>query len=71
MSYISQAPIYMREKIISLIENEIINAQKGGEAKICIKINSLQDKKVINKLYEASNAYHEIIYSIMDYSLLQ
>ena len=50
------APIYMREKIISLIENEIINAQKGGEAKICIKINSLQDKKVINKLYEASNA---------------
>ena len=50
------APIYMREKIISLIENEIINAQKGAEAKICIKINSLQDKKVINKLYEASNA---------------
>jgi polyphosphate kinase len=50
------APIYMRNKIIELIENEIKNSKSGKEAKICIKINSLQDKDVINKLYEASNA---------------
>ena len=50
------APIYMRDKIISFIKNEIKNVKNGGEGKICIKINSLQDKSVINKLYDASNA---------------
>ena len=50
------APIYMRDKIISFIKNEIKNVKNGGEGKICIKINSLQDKLVINKLYDASNA---------------
>ena len=50
------APNYMRNKIISFIEKEIKNVNNGGEGKICIKINSLQDKTVINKLYDASNA---------------
>jgi polyphosphate kinase len=50
------APIYMRNKIIELIEGEIKNSKAGKEAKICIKINSLQDKEVINKLYDASNS---------------
>ena len=50
------APIYMRDKILNLIQGEIDIALSGGEAKICIKINSLQDKDVINKLYEASNS---------------
>lgn len=45
----------MRNKIISLIEDEINNSIAGNDAKIYIKINSLQDKRVINKLYEASN----------------
>ena len=49
------APIYMRDKILELIDKEILNVQEGKEGKICIKINSLQDKHVINKLYEASN----------------
>ena len=50
------APIYMRDKILDFIEKEIINSKLDKEAKICIKINSLQDKKIIKKLYEASNA---------------
>ena len=50
------APIYMKKKIIHFIDNEISNVKNRNEAKICIKINSLQDKDVINKLYEASNA---------------
>ena len=50
------APIYMREKILKLIQGEIDNVHSGSEGKICIKINSLQDKEVINKLYEASNS---------------
>ncbi len=50
------APIYMRDKILELIQGEIENAISGIESKVCIKINSLQDKDVINKLYEASNS---------------
>ena len=50
------APIFMRDKILNLIQDEIDNSLSGGEAKICIKINSLQDKNIINKLYEASNS---------------
>ena len=50
------APIYMRDKILNLIQGEIDTVLSGREAKICIKINSLQDKDVINKLYKASNS---------------
>ena len=49
------APAYMRNKLLSLIENEINNSLAGKDAKICIKINSLQDKHIIRKLYDASN----------------
>ena len=40
----------------SLIENEIKNAKAGKEAYIIIKINSLVDKEMIYKLYQANNA---------------
>ena len=50
------APAYMRNKLLSLIESEITNSLAGKAGKICIKINSLQDKHIIRKLYEASNA---------------
>jgi polyphosphate kinase len=46
----------MREKLISLIDNEICNAKNGLPAKIILKINSLEDERMIKKLYEASNA---------------
>jgi len=50
------APFNMRQKFKQLIENEIQNAKKGLKAKVTIKMNSLEDKDMINKLYEASNA---------------
>jgi polyphosphate kinase len=46
----------MRKGFTRLIDNEIENAAEGKEAKILLKMNSLEDKKMINKLYEASNA---------------
>jgi polyphosphate kinase len=49
------APFNMRESFYILIENEIKNALKGKKAEIILKVNSLQDKKIINKLYQASN----------------
>ncbi len=50
------APNCMKNKIIDMIEEEIIAKKEGKEAYIGIKINSLTDKKIIDKLIEASKA---------------
>ena len=46
----------LQQKFIELIDNEIAFAKQGIAATIIIKINSLEEKVMINKLYEASNA---------------
>ncbi|MEO8512419.1 MAG: polyphosphate kinase 1 [Ignavibacteria bacterium] len=46
----------MRQGFMSMIENEIENAQKGLPAEIICKLNSLEDERIIKKLYEASRA---------------
>lgn len=46
----------MRRNIYELIKNEIDNAKAGKPASITIKLNSIQDSRMIAKLYEASNA---------------
>ncbi|HWA06367.1 MAG TPA: phospholipase D-like domain-containing protein, partial [Ignavibacteria bacterium] len=46
----------MRQGFQALVENEIALAQKGEPAAITIKLNSLEDERMIKKLYEASNA---------------
>lgn len=48
------APTEMRKKLIDLIVAESNNSKKGLPAGIVIKINSLQDKEVIEALYDAS-----------------
>ena len=50
------APREMRIKLIELINNEAENAKNGLPCGIVIKINSLQDKAIIDALYEASTA---------------
>ncbi len=50
------AQFNMRNKFIALIENEIQLAKQGKKTAITLKMNSLEDKKMIKKLYEASNA---------------
>lgn len=50
------APLNLREKIVDYIEREMAWAKKGEPAHIIAKMNSLLDKKVIAKLYEASCA---------------
>ncbi len=50
------APDYMRDQLISLIETEAQNARKGIVSGIVMKMNSLQDDKIIDALYEASGA---------------
>jgi len=48
------APIELRNRIIALIDNEINEVKNGQKGHIIVKINSLIDKKLIPKLYEAS-----------------
>lgn len=50
------AQFNMRKELLKLIDNEIQFAVEGKEAKIILKLNSLEDKKMIKKLYEASAA---------------
>jgi polyphosphate kinase len=50
------SPQDMRDSIIRLIQNEARNARNGLSSGICIKVNSLEDKKTIEELYEASQA---------------
>ncbi len=55
------SPLYMRKHFKKLIDNEIKNARSGLEARITIKINTLVDKDIINKLYQASGAGVQIV----------
>jgi polyphosphate kinase len=48
------APDHMRHDLYTLIDQEIKNALKGKPAYITLKLNSLQDNGIIEKLYEAS-----------------
>lgn len=50
------SPHYTRSKFYKLIEREINNAKIGRPAYINLKMNSLSDYPMIDKLYEASNA---------------
>ena len=50
------SPHYTRSKFYKLIEREIANAQLGKKAYINLKMNSLSDFPIIDKLYDASNA---------------
>ncbi len=50
------APGDMRQQLIDLIQIEAKNAQEGLPSGICIKLNSLEDKYVIEELYKASQA---------------
>ena len=49
-------PTYMREKIIQHIDKEIEEAKAGHKALMIIKSNSLSDRTLILKLYEAAKA---------------
>lgn len=50
------APHYMRNKIYRLINTEIRNSKAGKQAYMYLKMNNLVDRRMIEKLYEASQA---------------
>lgn len=50
------APKCLQAPVLQMIQQEIEEAQAGREAYIGVKVNSLTDKKIIDKLVEASQA---------------
>ncbi len=50
------SPHYTRSRFVKLIDREIKNALEGKPAYINLKMNSLSDYKMIDKLYDASLA---------------
>lgn len=48
------SPLFMRRKLVKLIDNEISNAKDGKDAYIILKINNLVDPDMIKKLYQAN-----------------
>ena len=56
MEKIANAPLDLRETLLSDIEIEIANATEGKPAQIWAKLNSLVDAEIIDSLYRASQA---------------
>lgn len=50
------SPHYTRNKMYKLIDREIMHALSGKETYIKLKMNSLSDTRMIDKLYDASRA---------------
>lgn len=55
-SHLLVAPKCLQNKVLDMIDEEICLAEEGKEAYIGIKINSLTDKKIIDRLIAASQA---------------
>jgi len=51
----------MESRFIEMIDREIENARDGRKAEILVKVNNLEDPKMISKLYDASGAGVKVI----------
>jgi polyphosphate kinase len=56
MDAIAFSPLTTRKRLMELMNGEIANAVAGKPASIWLKMNSLVDDTLIDKLYECSNA---------------
>jgi polyphosphate kinase len=50
------APFNLRERLMELIDDEIRNARGAGRGELILKLNNLEDERLIEKLYEAADA---------------
>ena len=53
---LAMAPFQLRNQLYQCIDNEIENARKGLPAQVWLKVNSLTDPDLIEKMYLASEA---------------
>ncbi|WP_310391770.1 polyphosphate kinase 1 [Hymenobacter sp.] len=54
--YLITAPKDMRQQLIHLIREEVKHAKKGQASGIVMKMNSLEDKEIIDEFYKAAKA---------------
>jgi len=50
------APFTLHDKLMSFIDDEIAHAKAGKRAHIIVKVNALTERRLIGKLYDASQA---------------
>ncbi|MDE2635168.1 MAG: polyphosphate kinase 1 [Chloroflexota bacterium] len=50
------APEYLQDSLLALIDKEIDAARRGEDARMIFKMNQLEEDRVIQKLYQASQA---------------
>jgi len=60
LTRLAMSPINLRSTLVDGIDGEIAHAKAGRPAAIWVKMNSLVDPEIIEKLYEASEAGVEI-----------
>ena len=60
MNRVSLSPRDLRRNLMTMIDAEIAHARAGRSGSLRVKVNSLVDPQVIEKLYEASGAGVEI-----------
>lgn len=56
LKHLMVAPLTLRSELERLIDREIELAQRGAPAEMLLKMNSLEDRAMIRKLYDASCA---------------
>jgi len=56
LNHLMVAPEHLKTRFLELVDREIENARAGLPSGIRIKVNSLIDEEVIDRLYEASGA---------------
>ncbi len=57
---ISAAPLTLRDSVLAMIDGEIRHCGDHQKARVTAKMNALVDPKIINKLYDASQAGVEV-----------
>lgn len=60
MNRVSLSPRDLRRNLMTMIDAEIAHARAGRSGSLWVKVNSLVDPQVVEKLYEASGAGVEI-----------
>jgi polyphosphate kinase len=64
------APEHLHSSIIALIDNEIVAARAGKDARLIFKMNQLEEDVMIQKLYQASQAGVRIELIVRGFSCL-